>query len=490
MKYLWLCFLLICFPIVAHSERVALVIGNSEYTAVARLPNPTNDSAAVSEALVAQGFQVITGKNLDRLEMRRILRKFRDMADRADIALVYYAGHGIEIAGRNYLMPVDAQLVDVRDSALEMIDVDLVLEQISGAKKLKMVVLDACRNNPFVINMKRENRGRGVGRGLAIVNSAEADTLIAYAAAAGEITPDGQDGQTSPFTTAFLSALAKPPSDVRRMLGTVRDEMRLSVPGAAPFIYSSLGGSEYVINPNSTPRVPEPPQAEAQAASKPSSGSIARDFVKLDKNATIANWDDFLILYEDKSGHPLYAFALEKRQALIEKIALSGGGPSRNPAQSDPPGASDVVTAPVSEAPSDTATSIVIEQPLTEDEASTSIQALLKGRGCYRGSIDRILGRNSVAGISSFLNEAGSAMVVRRNPPLTVMTEVIAVLERNPDIRCPARRVSRKATGNALRTLNSGSRRKKPSACYTNYCIALCKGGLDVDCKTYGCVGC
>lgn len=507
MKRLWLCILLICFPIVASAQRVALVIGNSEYEAVAKLPNPTNDSAAVSQALIAQGFQVISGENLDRSEMRGILREFRDKADSADIAMVYYAGHGIEIAGRNYLMPVDAQLVDARDAALEMIEVDLILGQISGARNLKMVVLDACRNNPFVVQMKRENKGRNVGRGLAIVNSAEADTLIAYAAAAGEVTPDGQEGKNSPFTTAFLSAMAKPPTDVRRMLGTVRDEMRLSVPGAAPFIYSSLGGSEYVINPNSKLAIPEPPPVEAVVLPKPSVGSIARDFIKLDRNGSVAEWDEFLVLYEGKSEHPLYAFALEKRLTLQEEFEANERGLVLVPAQLNPPDVEDNAIPAVSEAPSDTVVS-VIEQPLTADEVARSVQALLKGRGCYRGSIDGILGRNSVAGISSFLDEAGSTLVVRRSPPLVVMTELITVFESNPDIRCPARTVSRIATvtpsrpqstpiapatvpvpQSTLKTIKSGKRRK-PSACYTNYCIASCKFKSDPTCSYAGCEEC
>jgi len=203
----------------ALAENVALIIGNSAYTAVATLDNPSNDSVAVAAALTQQGFDVMRTDDLDRNQMYDALRTFRNMADKAEFALVYYAGHGIEVGGKNFLVPVDAWLEDERDASVEMISLDVVMRQISGASLVKMVVLDACRNNPFVTKMKRENTGRNVGVGLGNIQTAQADTLIAYAAAAGEITPDGVNGGNSPFTQAFVNALHGPPADVRRLLG-------------------------------------------------------------------------------------------------------------------------------------------------------------------------------------------------------------------------------------------------------------------------------
>ncbi|MFK7754285.1 MAG: caspase domain-containing protein, partial [Sedimentitalea sp.] len=259
MRHLIFIVFFLFLPVAAWANKVALVIGNSGYSSVPELDNPRNDANSVTTALRAQGFQVTLANDLARVAMRETLREFRNQADRADVALVYYAGHGIEIKGSNYLVPVDARLEDERDAELEMIELDLVLRQISGAKTLKMVVLDACRNNPFIVKMRRENGGgRNVNSGLGRIEYADADTLIAYAAAAGEITPDGLAGRNSPFTTAFLRALDGPPTDVRRLLGRVRDHMRQSVPGAAPFVYTSLGGGEFVINPNSTTGATKP----------------------------------------------------------------------------------------------------------------------------------------------------------------------------------------------------------------------------------------
>ena len=208
------------------ATNAALVIGNSAYQSVSELPNPRRDSAAIADALTRQGFDVVRMDDLNRNDMYDALRAFRDKADEADIALIYYAGHGIEIEGRNYLVPVDAELVDERDAPVEMIHVDALLRQMSGARSMKMLVLDACRNNPFVARMQREDAGRNVGSGLANIEYAEADTLIAYAAAAGEITPDGVAGGNSPFTRAFLNAIDGPPQDVRRAARGSSDERR------------------------------------------------------------------------------------------------------------------------------------------------------------------------------------------------------------------------------------------------------------------------
>lgn len=154
MKSLIVALALVLCPIMALAEKVALVIGNSAYTAVATLDNPLNDSAAVTAVLTQQGFDVMQADDLDRNQMYDALRAFRDMADKAEFALVYYAGHGIEVAGDNFLVPVDARLEDERDASVEMISLDVVMRQISGASRVKMVVLDACRNNPFVAKMK------------------------------------------------------------------------------------------------------------------------------------------------------------------------------------------------------------------------------------------------------------------------------------------------------------------------------------------------
>ncbi|MDF1716854.1 MAG: caspase family protein [Antarcticimicrobium sp.] len=427
MRVLSLILVLLVLPSALLAGRVALVIGNSDYSAVAPLDNPHNDAAAVAEALERQGFAVLRGTNLGRIGMRDALRKFRDMADRSEIALVYYAGHGIEIGGTNYLVPVDARLEDERDAPLEMVDLDLVLRQISGAQVMKMVVLDACRNNPFVIRMQQSGGNRGVSQGLADIRTNQSDTLVAYAAAAGAITPDGPEGGNSPFTAAFLAALDGPPADVRRVLGRVRDRMRQSVPGAAPFVYSSLGGSEYVINPRSGGGVPTPPAPAVQAA--PAAGpSLAEDFVRIDRDGTLADWDAFLIRHEGQSDHPLYAFALEKREAL------------RRAARSEPNdtgGRRESLAALIPTPTPVPGPAPAIQDLPSSDVLARDIQRMLRVSGCYRGGIDGILGRNSRRGLVTFGEAAGVAVPTAGLGDAAQLLRIRTLLETHAGVECP-----------------------------------------------------
>ena len=435
MKSILVMVFLLCLPASGWANSVALVIGNSKYTSVSELDNPQNDSAAVTRALKAQGFDVIAGDNLGRVEMRNTLRRFRALADQAEIALVYYAGHGIEIGGTNYLVPVDARLEDERDAGLEMVEVDLVLRQISGARTLKMVVLDACRNNPFIVKMQRSGSSRSVGQGLGDVRTNQADTLIAYAAAAGAITPDGVAGANSPFTAAFLQALSGPPADVRRVLGRVRDQMRQTVPGASPFVYSSLGGAEYVINPRGLRPVTPPAPAPSASVKPLDQASISLDFVRIDRSGSVEDWNEFLITYEGQSDHPLYAFALEKRQALQDTAASA---PTQTAAAVTTPVVPAAPPAFVQPPNPDQRAAAVVAPVLTADQAARSLQTALKQRACYFGKIDGILGRNSARGLASFAQTAGVQVALPPSPrDVAALTDVLQVLGDNPDIQCP-----------------------------------------------------
>jgi uncharacterized caspase-like protein len=244
-------------------KRVALVIGNSAYQNVAPLANPVNDSTRIAATLKDAGFDVVDSRrDLPAAEAKRALRDFADRARDADIAVVYYAGHGIEVNGSNYLIPVDARLerdTDIYDEALSL---DRILIAIEPAKKLRLVILDACRDNPFAKNMKRTVATRAIGRGLAMVEPTNPNVLIAYSAKAGSTAVDG-DGSNSPFTLALTQHIAKPGLDVRRAFGFVRDEV-LKVTGnqQEPFVYGSLGGED-------VPLVPAPKAAPAAAVPAP-----------------------------------------------------------------------------------------------------------------------------------------------------------------------------------------------------------------------------
>jgi uncharacterized caspase-like protein len=252
-------------------KRVALVLGNSAYKNVAPLTNPINDSARIAATLKEAGFDVVDSRrDLPAAETRRALRDFADRARDADIAVVYYAGHGIEVDGANYLIPVDARLERDTDIYDEGLSLDRILIAIEPAKKLRLVILDACRDNPFSRTMKRTVASRAIGQGLAKVEPTSPNVLIAYSAKAGSTAADG-DGNNSPFTAALSHHLTKPGLDVRRAFGFVRDEV-LKTTGnkQEPFVYGSLGGEDVPLVPAPAPAAAAPaaPAVSAQAEAR------------------------------------------------------------------------------------------------------------------------------------------------------------------------------------------------------------------------------
>ncbi|MFO1183472.1 MAG: tetratricopeptide repeat protein [Bauldia sp.] len=230
-------------------RRVALVVGNGAYTGVPALPNPTGDAGLVAASLKAVGFDVRVVNNAGRDDFLKALHAFQGQADGADWAVVYFAGHGIEMGGTNFLVPVDAKLAEDRDVPDETVSLDRVLAAVDGARGLKMVVLDACRNNPFVASMKRSGASsRAVGRGLALVEPAQA-TLVAYAAKAGSVASDGDAGN-SPFAKAFAQRVGEPGVEIGKMFRLVRDDV-LAATGQKqePFVYGSLPGTDFFFKP-------------------------------------------------------------------------------------------------------------------------------------------------------------------------------------------------------------------------------------------------
>jgi uncharacterized caspase-like protein len=256
--------LLVCQPAWA-TKRVALVLGNSTYQNAAPLPNPTNDAAAVAATLKDAGFDLVDSRqDLKITEMRRALRDFADQARDADVALIYYAGHGIEIEGTNYLIPTDATLERDTDVYDEAFSLDRVLLAIEPAKQLRLVIVDACRDNPFNKTMKRTMGTRAVSRGLARVEPTSSNTLIAFAAKAGLVALDG-NGQNSPYTTSLIKHIATPGLDLRRAFGFVRDEV-LKATGnrQEPYVYGSLGGEDVALVPAKAVAAPSNAQADAR----------------------------------------------------------------------------------------------------------------------------------------------------------------------------------------------------------------------------------
>src|SRR5215472_12280002 len=265
-------------------KRMALVIGNSDYANVPKLPNPQRDAIAIGQMLRDAGFDSVDViVNASNIEFKRAIRKFEVDVNQADIAVVYYAGHGLEIGGKNFLIPVDAKLASDLDADDESITLDRLVSSADGASKLRIIILDVCRDNPFPSLMRRDRRnGQGtVTSGLGKTEPTSTDTLIAYAAKAGSTAEDG-DGQHSPFTAALLKSLTVPGLDVRLAFGRVRDEvMRATGSRQEPFVYGSLGGGNISL-------VPAPKTQEATDA------DVKGDYELVAKIGTLRAWEVFL----------------------------------------------------------------------------------------------------------------------------------------------------------------------------------------------------
>jgi Caspase domain len=260
------------FANAAEAERrVALVVGISAYTNAPTLPNTINDSNAIAALLKSIGFEVVISRNdLGVVDFKRTVREFLITAENADVAVVYYAGHGIEVGGTNYLIPVDARLSRDYDVDDEAIALDRIIWALQPVRRLRLILLDACRDNPFAAKLRSAGRTPARG-GLAKLDEVGADTLVAYAAKAGSISYDG-DNVNSPFAIALLRHLAEPGVDVRIALGRVYDEVTAMTGGRQePFIYGSLGGAtiSLVPLPDATRVAPVPPPVAAAPTSPP-----------------------------------------------------------------------------------------------------------------------------------------------------------------------------------------------------------------------------
>lgn len=264
-------------------KRVALVIGNSSYTAVAPLANPKNDATAIADMLQRIGFDSVElALDLSGEAMRGQLSSFSQKSLGADLALVYYAGHGIEVGGVNYLMPVDAKNLTTTTIGLQAIALESVMNSIADARQLKLVILDACRDNPFAAILRQTGGTRSIGHGLARLEPSSPETLVAYAAREGTVAHDG-DGTNSPYTQALLRHLGEPDLDIRLAFGRVRDEvMQKTNKRQEPFVYGSLGGNVTALVSTqsgavaaASPRPQEAPPVQIAAVPPPAAAATA-----------------------------------------------------------------------------------------------------------------------------------------------------------------------------------------------------------------------
>jgi peptidoglycan hydrolase-like protein with peptidoglycan-binding domain len=331
MRYFTLILSLMCMALTATSaqadRRVAFVVGNGAYKNVAALPNPPIDAKAIAGALRNVGFEVVEGTNLTRDKMTERLLDFGKKAQGADVAVFFYAGHGIAISGTNYLLPIDADIKSEMDVKLgAAINIDLTLDQTMGDAKVKLVFLDACRDNPFAAKIKSNSATRSVNvqTGLAEMKSGEG-TLIAFATGPGQTALDGTEGGNSPFTRALLANVTQPGVEIQQAMTKVRAQVNEETnKGQLPWGHTNLIGAVY-LNGAPAPGTPgAAAPASTQVAAAPNS-DVEVEFWRSIKDSTKA--EEFNAYLTNYPNGQFRSLALS-RIASLEQGASAA--PTRN----------------------------------------------------------------------------------------------------------------------------------------------------------------
>ncbi|MEM9054527.1 MAG: caspase family protein, partial [Pseudomonadota bacterium] len=297
----------------AQDRRVALVIGNTAYQNVPTLANPRNDAADMSEALTLAGFEVVEGLDLTRDEMVETVREFVNRLDGASTGFFFYAGHGLQVDGRNYMIPVDMVLRSEADLELSAIDMNLILSQMERDPRVNIIMLDACRDNPFASSMSRS-----LANGLAPMETRSVGTLIVYSTQPGATADDGM-GRNSPFTRAFLKQSTVPGLEIQQMIRRVRsDVIDATDQRQVPWDHSSLTGDVFLIPPGAG----VDPDAEA-----------IKDLELSDSQIQLQLWNDaknsgsapILMSFLDQFPTSPFAIAAQARLRGLEREAEQSG---------------------------------------------------------------------------------------------------------------------------------------------------------------------
>ena len=303
------CWVLIAFTAAPGfaASKVALIIGNNSYVHAPALDNPVNDARAVAKLLRSIGFDVMEHYDVGKADAGDIMEAFAKKTTSADVGLVYFAGHGIQVSGTTYLVPTDVSLDNNRDLR-KLIPADHFLEDAAQAAKLGVVILDACRDNPFIKRLSEaagKSRSMVVGRGLSRIGDVPKNSMIAYATQAGNVALDGTGGVNSPYAAALVKHLGAPNKDIRLVFGAVRDDViKATEQKQEPFTYGSLGGTTIYLNEAAAaaqPAEPEGASAEREIAHIPTeqlhaSAPVASAFLAWKSATTRNSWDELSAL--------------------------------------------------------------------------------------------------------------------------------------------------------------------------------------------------
>ncbi len=294
------------------------MIGNGAYAHAVTLPNPPADGKLIADTLRSAGFSVIEGSDLDKAEMTKLLDQFTEAAYDADIALVFYAGHGLQVDGRNYLIPVDAELEKAAQLQTRTIPVEAVLAALPPDPAVGVIILDACRDNPLARTLARAlpvSRSSSIGAGLAPVQANGQSTnagglLIAYATDPGAVAYDGKDAH-SPYTTALARHLATPGLEIQSALTRVRAEVSRNHRRRPAPLAQRLAGARGVHRrrshrlPSQLPPRKPPPARPRSSSAKPAAGADVDWTVEqklwdeASKRNTVAHYELYLSQYPE-----------------------------------------------------------------------------------------------------------------------------------------------------------------------------------------------
>lgn len=404
----------------ASAKRVALVIANSEYEHTETLANPKNDARALAEAFRRLNFDSVTLKeNLDYRNLRLALKDFANESAGAELALVYYAGHGIEVSGQNYLIPTDARLESATDVDFEGIPLPSVLSSVEGAQNLKLVILDACRNNPFRARMVRRSGTRSVGRGLAKVEPESNNTLVAFAAKEGTVALDG-DGKHSPYANALLQVVEEPGVEIGFLFRRVRD-LVLKATGLRqePYTYGSLGGTPlFLKSPEKIADTKESAESEDRIADlRKELDELKRQFdLGKTSGAQAETKSDVIVV---ANAEPKTRENTGAEEAALKQDSAEQKGPSTQDEFSSPvesaednkEGSQKIATAQptptAQEKAADTAQNANTEEQTVSPQLVSDIQRELDRLGCNPGPADGLWGLRSSSAMADLNKESG-----------------------------------------------------------------------------------
>jgi len=371
----------------AAQQRIALVIGNSDYKLISSLPNPKNDAELMSKTLKEVGFEVVTAIDVDRRGMSRAVKKFGKklrLAGKDAVGLFFYAGHGVQAEGANFLVPIGAEIEDQSDLSLETLNASDILSQMESAgNALNLIILDACRNNPY------KGRVRSNGRGLARLNAASG-SLVAFAAAPGQVAADGT-GTNSPYTKALTAAMKLPGLTIEQVFKQTRREVEKQTGGQqTPWEESSLKGDFSFIN------VEQPSVAAIQPGISPAAANNSALEVaywnSIQSSGDAAVYKAYLNRFPNGTFTELAALRLKSLERKVASLTPSKQTTVRT------------LTPQITTPEADTSGAVGLFSSRTE--LVKAIQTELNSRRCNAGSVDGAWGAQSSRAVRKFARYA------------------------------------------------------------------------------------